>query len=333
MIIKNFNLEKKVFVIAEIGNNHEGSLINAKKLISLAAKAGANAVKFQTFKTENFVRIKDKKRFKQLKKFELSFENFKTLKEFANKKKLKFISTPLDLESANFLIKNADMIKISSGDNNFFPLIDKVLKSKKKIIISCGMLNFKDIKNLINHIYKIIGKKSAHERVALLHCVTSYPVENKYANLNSIKFLRDKLSFSVGYSDHTIGIEGCLAAISLGATIIEKHFTLDKNFSNFRDHHISADYTDLKQIVASSKIIREQLGNYKKKIQKCETNLISSVRRSAYASRDIFSGEKIDENNIKFLRPAISKNYLSLKKILGKKIRKKVLKNNVINLK
>ena len=132
MKLKNFNLKKKVFIIAEIGNNHEGNFNNAKKMVKLAAKAGADAVKFQTFRTENFIRKIDKKRFNQLKKFELSYKQFKSLRDLAHKNKLN-LYPPLDLESANFLIANADLIKISSGDNNFFPLIDKILKSKKKL--------------------------------------------------------------------------------------------------------------------------------------------------------------------------------------------------------
>ena len=136
MKIKNFDLKKKVFIIAEIGNNHEGNINLAKKLIFLAAKAGADAVKFQTYKTENFIRKEENKRFEQLKKFELTYKQFEILKKFAHKHKIRFISTPLDLESANFLIKNADLIKIASGDNNFFPLIKNILKSKKSIIIN-----------------------------------------------------------------------------------------------------------------------------------------------------------------------------------------------------
>ena len=260
MKLKNFNLKKKVFIIAEIGNNHEGNFNNAKKMVKLAAKAGADAVKFQTFRTENFIRKIDKKRFNQLKKFELSYKQFKSLRDLAHKNKLKFISTPLDLESANFLIANADLIKISSGDNNFFPLIDKILKSKKKIIISCGMMNINQIKSLEKHIYNSIGKKSAIERVAFLHCVTSYPVEDKYANLNSIRFMNKKINLTVGYSDHTLGIQASLAAVALGANIIEKHFTLDKNFSHFRDHYLSSDFRELKTIVDSIRRLEMQLG-------------------------------------------------------------------------
>jgi len=186
MKLKNFNLKKKVFIIAEVGNNHEGNFTIAKKLVHQAAKAGVDAVKFQTFKTENFISKKDKKRFKQLKKFEFSYRQFQYLKKLAHKKKIKFISTPLDFESADFLIKNADLIKIASSDNNFYPLIDKVLKSKKPIIISTGMTNSIQIKSLKNYIIKSIGKKALERRIAFLHCVTSYPVEDKFANLRSL---------------------------------------------------------------------------------------------------------------------------------------------------
>ena len=285
MKLKNFDLKKKVFIIAEVGNNHEGNFSIAKKLVRLAAKAGADAIKFQTFKTENFIRKKDIKRFKQLKKFELSYEQFKSLKKLAHIKKIKFISTPLDLESADFLIKNADLIKIASSDNNFFPLIEKVLKSKKSIIISTGMTNITQIKDLTNYIYKVIGKKSAEKRIALLHCVTSYPVEDKFANLRSVEYLIKNSKLTIGYSDHTLGNDACIAAVAMGAKIIEKHFTINKKFSKFRDHALSADYTDLKNIVSRIRKVEKQLGRFNKEIQKPEKKLIKIVRRAAYADR------------------------------------------------
>ena len=283
MQLKNPDLKKNTFIIAEIGNNHEGNFNVAKKLINLAARAGVDAVKFQTFKTENFVRKKDVKRYKQLKKYELSFEQFKILKNLAHKKKIKFISTPLDIESADFLVKSADLIKIASGDNNFFPLIDKVLKSKKPIIISTGMTNIFDIKKIIDHINENIGEKMCIKRVSFLHCVTSYPVENKYANLRSIGYLIENMKQTVGYSDHTIGNEACIAAVALGAQIIEKHFTLDKNFSKFRDHSLSADFVDLKNLVSSIRKIEQQLGKFNKEVQIPEKKLIKTIRRSGYA--------------------------------------------------
>ena len=332
MKLKNFDLKKKVFIIAEVGNNHEGNFSIAKKLVHLAAKAGADAIKFQTFRTENFIRKKDIKRFKQLKKFELSYEQFKSLKKLAHIEKIKFISTPLDLESADFLIKNADLIKIASSDNNFFPLIEKVLKSKKSIIISTGMTNASQIKDLTNYIYKVIGKKSAEKRIALLHCVTSYPVEDKFANLRSVEYLIKNSKLTIGYSDHTLGNDACIAAVAMGAKVIEKHFTINKKFSKFRDHALSADYTDLKNIVSRIRKVEKQLGRFNKEIQKPEKKLIKIVRRAAYADRDILPGEKISIKNVKFLRPSLTSNFFYLKKIIGRKIKKTFYKDQKINL-
>ena len=332
MKLKNFNLKKKVFIIAEVGNNHEGNFTVAKKLVHQAAKAGVDAVKFQTFKTENFISKKDKKRFKQLKKFEFSYKQFQYLKKLAHIKKIKFISTPLDFESADFLIKNADLIKIASSDNNFYPLIDKVLKSKKPIIISTGMTNSLQIKSLTNYIIKTIGKKALERRIALLHCVTSYPVEDKFANLRSVEYLAKNLKLTIGYSDHTIGNEACIAAVTMGAKVIEKHFTISKKFSKFRDHALSADYSDLKSLVLGIRKVELQLGKFNKEIQKPEKKLIKIVRRGVYSDKNILSGERLSLKNIKFLRPALTSNFNYLKKIIGKKIKKTLNKDQKINL-
>jgi len=332
MKIKNFNLKKKVFIIAEVGNNHEGNFTVAKKLVHQAAKAGVDAIKFQTFKTEKFIRKDDKKRFQQLKKFELSYNQFQFLRNLAHKKKIKFISTPLDLESADFLIKNADLIKIASGDNNFYPLIDKVLKSKKPVIISTGMTNALQIKNLTNYIVKAIGKKAIENRISLLHCVTSYPVEDKFANLKSIEYLIKNLNITIGYSDHTLGNEACIAAVTMGAKIIEKHFTINKKFSKFRDHALSADYSDMRNLVAGIRKVEMQLGKFNKEIQKPEKEFIKIVRRGVYSDKHILSGEKLSLKNIKFLRPALTNNFNYLKKIIGKKTKKTFYKDQKINL-
>ena len=331
MKIKNFDIKKKVFIIAEIGNNHEGNLNVAKNLVNLAAKAGVDAVKFQTFKTEEFVQVSNKKRFKQLKKFELSFKDYKILKDLAHKKKLQFISTPLDFISAEFLIKNVDIIKIASGDNNFLPMIERVLRSKKPMIISTGMTNLVDIKNLIKVILKFYKKKEAITKVAFLHCVTSYPVEFEHANLNSIPYLIKNLDFQIGYSDHTLGSEACLGAVALGAKIIEKHFTIDKNFSKFRDHSLSADYAELKNLVLSIRKMEKLKGKLEKIIQPPEKKIIKIVRRAVYAKTNIKINENISLENSIFLRPAKSKNFLDLKNYIGKKTKKNIKKNQRIN--
>ncbi len=332
MGFKFFNKNKKTFIIAEIGNNHEGSINNAKKLIKSAAKAGADAVKFQTFKTKNFItRENNLKRYNLLKKFELSQKNFLELKKYSNKHKIIFMSTPLDLESADFLIKYTDIIKVASGDNNFFPLIEKLIKSNKKILISTGMIDYKNLEQINKFIEKEIGKNLCKKNISYLHCVTSYPVNDNQASLKSISFLRKKFNNLIGYSDHTLGNEACLAAVALGAKIIEKHFTLNKKFSNFRDHSLSADFNDLKQLIKSIRKIENQLGTEQKKVMVLEKSVISLARRGVYSSKKIKKGEKLSLKNIKFLRPAKSNKFLNLKKFLSKKSKKNYTINQKIN--
>ena len=332
----NFKKLKKTFIIAEIGNNHEGNFKLAKKLIHLAYKAKVDAVKFQTFNTEEFINKNEKKRFEKLKKFELTKKQFVELKNFAHSKKLKFISTPLDIKSADFLIQNSDIIKIASSDNNFFPMIDKIISSKKNIIISTGLINLKEIFFLRNRIYKLIGKKLAHERISFLHCVTSYPVKDKFANLNSVKYLIDKLNFVIGYSDHTLGLEAVAIATSMGAKIIEKHFTIDKNFSDHRDHFLSSDFKEMSEMVKKIRKIELLKGSYQKTIQKCEKTFLNSIRRAPYASKQINKGELLTLENTKFLRSRNSKNFFNIENIVGKKFiksinkDKKILKKNII---
>lgn len=326
MKIKKVNTKKKILIVGEIGNNHEGSFLNAKKLIDMAAKAGVDAVKFQTYKTEKFISKIDKKNFKKFKKFELSFDQFKKLKLYANKKKLLFISTPLDLDSANFLIQNSDAIKIASSDNNFSLLYKKILMSKKPFIISTGFLNSKEINQLIKNLIKI--RKT---NMAILHCISSYPAEPNEVNMLSIKNLKNNFGLEIGYSDHTIGVEACLCAVSLGARIIEKHITLDKNFSKFRDHKISSDFNELKQLVAKIRKIEKILGNEFKNIQKNERKILKIVRRSVFASKKIIKNEKFSEENLDFLRSSkqISKK-IDINKIIKKRSKKTFEINQVV---
>ena len=248
----NLNKLKKTFIIAEIGNNHEGSFNVACKLIKEAKKAGVDAVKFQTFETKNYVNKNDFERFKRLKKFQLTKEEFYKLSLLAKNNNLKFISTPFDINSAIFLNKIIDYFKISSGDNNYYQLIEKVLKFKKNTIISTGLLNFKGTINL----YKFIKKlKFDNSKIAFLHCVSSYPTEDKEANLLSISLLKKNFPFTIGYSDHTLGIHAAIAATVIGAKIIEKHFTLDNNYSKFRDHQLSLNPVNMKHLVDSIRSI------------------------------------------------------------------------------
>jgi N,N'-diacetyllegionaminate synthase len=311
----NLKRLKKVFIIAEIGNNHEGSFNVACKLIEEAKKAGVDAVKFQTFETENFVNQSDAKRFKRLKKFELTKEEFYKLSLVAKNKNLKFISTPLDINSAIFLNKIVDWFKISSGDNNYYQLIEQVLKFKKNTLISTGLLNFKETIDL----YKFIKKVGFdHLKLAFLHCVSSYPVKAKEANLLSIKFLIKNFPFTIGYSDHTLGPHAAMAATVLGAKIIEKHFTLHNKYSKFRDHELSLNPQNMKYLVKSIKSIECMMGKEQKFLQSSEKKNILSMRRSLYSSKNILKNSKIIFKDISILRPFAFLEPSDVKRVVGK---------------
>ena len=323
----NLKKLKKTFIIAEIGNNHEGSFNVACKLIKEAKKAGVDAVKFQTFKTEDFISPHEKKRFKKLKKFELSYDDFKKLSVIAKKNELKFISTPLDIKSAIFLNNIVDYFKIASGDNNYYDLIKTVLNFNKPTFISTGFLDFVEVKNLIKFIKKIGFDFS---KLSLFHCVSDYPVSYEEANLLSIKFLKEKFPLTIGYSDHTIGKEASLLAISLGAKIIEKHFTLSNNFSQFRDHRISLNPQDMKQLVYSIRKTELMFGSEEKRIQKCEKKNLIFVRRSIYSNCDIKKSSILKNYMLKILRPANFYKPNDINKILNRKIKKNVKYNQVL---
>ena len=327
---KSLFTKKRPMIIAEIGNNHEGSFNTAIKLIDEASKCGVDAVKFQTFKTEAYVNDKEKLKIKRLKKFELSEKKFELLAKYSKKKKLIFISTPFDIKSAIFLNKIVDYFKISSGDNNFNQLIEKVLSYKKPTIISCGLINSSQIKKLL----KVVkNTKFPLNKLFLLHCVSSYPVEDQEANLRSINYIRNKFKVNVGYSDHSLGIEASIIASAFGAKVIEKHFTLRKNFSNFRDHKISADPAEMLNLVRSVKRASEMVGDYSKKISINEQKNISSMRRSIYLKSDLKKGDKITFDNIKFVRPFKFLSTSEINKVLNKSVKKKINKNEPLSLK
>ena len=317
----NLNKLKNTFIVAEIGNNHEGSFRIACKLIEEAKKAGVDAVKFQTFKTEDFISPHEKKRFKKLKKFELSYEDFEKLSVITKKNDLKFISTPLDIKSAFFLNNIVDFFKIASGDNNYYDLIETVLNFKKPTFISTGLIDFIEVKSLL----KFIKKKAFNfSKLSLFHCVSDYPVSFEEANLLSIKFLREKLPLTIGYSDHTIGKEASLLAVSLGAKIIEKHFTLSNNFSKFRDHKISLNPRDMGQLVLSIRKAELMLGKENKKIQRGESKNLRLIRRSLYAAGNLNKNTIIKNNMIKILRPVSFYQPNDIKKILNKRIKRRI---------
>ena len=322
MKIGKIDTDKKVFIVAEIGNNHEGSFEVAKNMINEAAAAGVDAVKFQTFIPEQFVSLKDQSRLNRLRSFQLSHKQFRDLSKVAKNKGLIFFSTPLDIKSAKFLNTIQPIFKISSGDNNFYSLIDTVANFAKPMIVSTGATDVKSLQKVYNKISKIrSSKKKCHLSLAFLHCVSSYPVPNEQVNLASIIYLKKLFpDVVVGYSDHTLGINAAVSSVVAGARIVEKHFTLDKNYSDFRDHQLSADPGEMSMMVKEIRKNEIIFGKEEKKPQPCEKGMKIEGRRSIAAAFDLPTGTKLSVSHLTWLRPGIGFSPGEEKKLIGKRI-------------
>jgi N,N'-diacetyllegionaminate synthase len=251
--------------------------------------------------TRLFTSNADPARFERLKRFELSQDNFRALEQLARKRKLIFLSTPLDLVSARFLEPLVDVFKIASGDNNFWPLIAQVCETGKPVIISTGLSD-------LEHLRKVAAFARDHgadDRIAFLHCVAAYPAPAAEVNLRAIPMLAAQLRCPIGWSDHTLTADASLAAAAIGARIIEKHFTLDKNFSAFRDHQLSADPAEMRLIVDGVRRVETLLGAAIKAVQPSEQATLQPARRSIAAATDLPAGHTLVAADLMWVRPAI----------------------------
>lgn len=299
-----FKNAPRTFIIAEVGNNHEGDFAVAEELVDRAAEAGVDAVKFQTFITEQFTAPVDPQRIARLKKFQLSFDEFARLSERAHARGLKFISTPLDMDSARFLPSIVDALKVASGDNTFWPLIESCASASKPMIISTGISGRKEIQEAVDLVSAVWNRNGYNGSLALLHCVVSYPAPPDQANLRAIPALTAAFpDQAIGYSDHTIGLDAGVAAVVLGARIIEKHFTLANDYSDFRDHQLSADPAAMAELVRRVRSIEAMMGDGTLGTMPCEKEMITPVRRSIAAARDLAAGHVVGKDDIIWVRP------------------------------
>lgn len=324
MRIGNVDLDRDILIVAEVGNNHEGSFEIAQELVRQAAKSGVQAVKFQTFRTEHYISQSDDARFKRLKSFELSYPQFEELSNLARSLGLLFISTPFDLESARCLEPLVDAYKIASGDNNFYPLIATVAKTGRALIISTGVSDLDQVMKTVSFVQRQWSENEIEQDLAVLHCVSCYPAAPEDANLLSIPVLAGALNCVVGYSDHTMGPDAAPLAVVLGARIIEKHFTLDKKFSDFRDHQLSLDPDEMRELVRRVRTASLMLGLRNKSLQPCEKGIAGAVRRSIVAAADLEPGHHIQLSDLTWIRPAGGLAPGQEHVLIGKTLRRKV---------
>ena len=355
MITKN---HKKPYIIAEAGVNHNGNIEIAKKLIIKAKQVGADAVKFQIFKASKLATKKSRKanyqikntgkhdtQFKMLKGLELGEKDYFILKSFAQKKKIDFLTSVFDSSDYNFL-KNKlkeKIVKIPSGEinnikllkeldyNNFFIILSTGMSTLREIIESLNIIAKKIVFKVVKNKIKVIDHKThkkISKRMCVMHCVTDYPVSDKYANMNAIDTI-SKLGLFNGYSDHTIGTHSSIIAVSKGAQIIEKHFTLNKNMKG-PDHKASMNPKEFHEYTKILKKTYIMMGSGKKIPQKCEIKNMKIARNSLVASKTILKGETFTKDNIAVKRPAGGLSPMLYFNILGKKSKKKLIIDSLL---
>ncbi len=322
MKLWNKNLNKEIIYVAEIGVNHEGNLRRCLKLVKLAKKAGADVVKFQCFTPSKYYSIEEEK-YKQAKKFYFEPEKFVKIIKFCKKININFLFTALTEDWINFIKKHSNTIKIASGDLNFKHIIKLVTKKNLNIILSTGISD----ENEISQTYKIIKKaykKKINKKLILMHCVSNYPVENYNVNLNNLKNLEKKFNTVLGYSNHAIGIEACLASICLNARIIEFHFT-DNKRRKFRDHQLSLDITDVKKLIHIGNIFNKLLGKPDRKdLPKYLKSLKKKFNKGIIANKLIKKNQKINFKDLAFARTAKFMNANEYDQIINKRVKKSI---------
>lgn len=326
-----------VYIIAEVGVNHNGDIKIAQKMIDEAKKAGCDCVKFQTFVADNLVTKEAPKaqyqkettgenetQYEMLKKLELSLEDFRILKEYCDFSQIDFLSTPFDEQSVDILEDlGIDKYKIPSGEITNKPLIEYIAKTKKEILLSTGMSTIDEIQEAMDWI------EFYHTNISLFHCTSSYPTPYQDVNMNALITLKKRFDKPIGYSDHTQGIEISLMAVAMGAQLIEKHFTLDRNMEG-PDHKASLEPSELKELVDKTRNIEQAFGNDIKQPteQELQTKLVA--RKSLVASKTLNIGDVITKLDIVCKRPGIGIPPKFYNEVLGKEVVESITKDSLI---
>lgn len=335
-------MRPKTFIIAEAGVNHNGDLDLAKRLIDAAADAGADAVKFQTFKADRIVaRHAPKAEYQQrtsganesqyamLKRLEFNEEQFRALHAHCHKQGIDFLSTPFDLESIDFLVAlGLTTFKIPSGEITNLPYLRKIGALQKKIILSTGMADLQEIEEALK---MLTGSGATKDKITILHCNTAYPTPMEDVNLKAMQTIARAFQVAVGFSDHTMGIETAIAAVALGAVVVEKHFTMDNTLPG-PDHQASLEPQELQTMVKSIRNIEKALGDGVKQPTKSEIRNRMIARKSIVAACQINAQEIFTERNLTLKRPGTGLSPMLWDKVLGKRAARNFATDELIEL-
>lgn len=326
---REVGMGRPCFIIAEAGVNHNGSLSAARQLIDVAVRAGADAVKFQTFKAERLATPDAPKaqyqlrntgaaesQYEMLQRLELSEDAHRELMAYCAERGILFMSTPFDEESADFLDElGVAVFKLPSGEITNLPFVGHVARKGKPLIVSTGMASLKEVETTVQTI-----EACANSSFILLHCVSNYPAGHEDANLRAMRTMEETFKVAVGYSDHTLGVEVALASVALGACVIEKHFTLSRDLPG-PDHRASLEPDELAAMVRGIRIVEAALGHGRKEPAASEAEIAAVARRSLVASRDLEAGTELTETMIAIRRPGTGLPAAMLSEIVGRRLR------------
>lgn len=318
------NLEREVVVVAEIGVNHEGDVKAASRLVHAAAQAGADAVKLQSYTAERFVAATDAGRLARARRFALDEAAHKSLAKEAAALGIGLFSTPVSEDWVPFLDSICPVIKIASGDLTFEPVIRAASATGKPVILSTGDGTMDEIERAVGWVRDEVGEAALPERLILMHCVSAYPTPIGEANVRSVPYLRERFCLPVGYSNHVLGGEAVLAAVALGAQVIEVHFTDRKEGREFRDHAMSFEPAELAGLVASVFRVRASLGEYDKRPMPCEAPVIDAIRKGVVAARDLDAGTVLGADDLAYARPATEFPAHELPALVGRRLSRAV---------
>lgn len=324
------DLQHDLLIVAEIGVNHEGSLAKARELVQLAAQTGVDAVKFQTYRPEHFISTSTPERYERVSRFGLPIPAFAELAELATSLGLGFFSSAIDESVIPDLAAYCPVIKVASADLTFEPTLRGVAATGKPMILSTGLGTVAEIEQAVKWIQAEIGTAPLEEQVILMHCVSAYPTPLEEANLRAIPFLQEHFGVLVGYSDHTLGSLACLGAVSLGACVIEKHFTDQKQGRDFRDHELSADVEDMRHLVESARTLRKALGTYGKQPMPSELPNRDVIRKGVVAARDLPAGTILTRQDLMFARPATEIPSAQIEAVVGRTLMQDLKKGNML---
>lgn len=316
--------DRPCFIIAEAGVNHNGDPALAFQLVDAACKTKVDAVKFQTFKAEKLV-TKKASQYAMLKGLELSYAAFREIKVYCEKRDILFLSTPFDEESADFLEElGVKIFKIPSGELTNLPFLSYVASKKKPMIVSTGMATMEEVRDAVQAI-----QQAGNKQLILLHCVSSYPTDPRDANLKAMATMQRELQIPVGFSDHTMGIEVALAAVALGAKVIEKHFTLDRNLPG-PDHQASLEPLELKALVEGIRKVEKALGHGRKEPVLSELEVAKVARKSLISKKNISKGTVIQKEWIEIKRPGTGLKPEFINEVIGLKAKKDIRAGEVL---